>query len=347
MALGPLGPQVCWARAPPSRLPGPPADPRTPDHRRLLSIPVGPDLQCGLFIAAPSSGALSPRARANRPISGHGIEHWTGSAAGLPRSRQPALSAMVLILQSRRVLSAAQFGRARAELGGHRWGGYERSSPGGRMRTLNVQSAPRLAIAAPSPGVKRRATLAAGTGARMRRLTRSRRAQLDGDVVVLAQSQWNVGQRGGGGRPCSRPPVRHTASSHGSAPCRSLAAPARGQRAASLEPCPAAPQPPGDSAIRRFGVPTAARRSTSPVTSVPVASARHRPRRAQQTRCAKGTAACPSWLDGPRGRQHAHLARAREPPASTRASAGWARELPAGEHRHQGVRTTGCVAGVR
>ena len=72
------------------------------------------------------------------------------------------------------------------------------------VETLKVRAE---GVAAPSAGVKRRATLAAGSGARLRRLTHSRRAQLDGDEIVLAHDHAE--------RPLLqrwRPPVQQPAS---------------------------------------------------------------------------------------------------------------------------------------
>src|SRR6266545_3589310 len=85
-----------------------------------------------------------------------------------------------------RLLSAAFVGHAGAAFGEYSRVGYERRRSRRRTNVENVQSPREDEVAAPSAGVKRRTTAAAGTRALLRRLTRSRRAQLGGDEVVLA-----------------------------------------------------------------------------------------------------------------------------------------------------------------
>ena len=106
------------------------------------------------------------------------------------------------------MLRAVQFGHARAGLDEHRGVGYER-------RSKSTTRVPRAGVAAPSAGVKRRSARPPSRGALPRRLTRSRRAQLDGVRSCRSAEQREerlrrqrrlTGQQSAG---------QHTARSHG------------------------------------------------------------------------------------------------------------------------------------
>jgi hypothetical protein len=105
-----------------------------------------------------------------------------------------------------------------------------------RRRTFERSKPHRPGLAAPSAGVKRRETHTRDHGRLSRRLTRRRRAQLDGyDVVPRGTTTVNVGYGG------SSPPVSKTARSQGpssSRPNRSTHA-----RTASIIASTASPRP--------------------------------------------------------------------------------------------------------
>ena len=176
-------------------------------------------------------------------------------------------------------------------------------------RTSKRSKPPSPGVAAPSAGVKRRRGAREGRGALLRRLTRSRRAQLDGDEVVPqarpcgtatagAPAGLRVARRSGT-RPAPRAGVRAPESQH---PCADgehdrldrvaeLApgwrdgthlgvqreCPSRRVRPQAPRPAPGGARPPrtvpagrpSRRAITRCPAPPAAKRSASPITPDP------------------------------------------------------------------------------
>ena len=137
----------------------------------------------------PRRGYRVPHARAATGVGApYNPRTMVLSPAGSPPRPAPAASQRPVpkprsSIPSCGVLRAVQNGHARAAFDGDRRVGYERrSKSGGAALRRSTWSAG--GIAAPSAGVKRRRAHTRTHGRLSRRLTRSRRAQLDGDEVV-------------------------------------------------------------------------------------------------------------------------------------------------------------------